>query len=427
MRLDHLQYHLNRRQLLGGAAKLGAVGAVASATGGLLAGVAGASTTTATRAKAPGSACDPGDYDDSFSIEGALNGEWAAATAARYGAEDERGTLNEITPTTTAAALGLLAGASTVTTHNMGHLMVNGFPAFVAYPPRKYQQRLFGYGFTPNGSDYFTTTTRGDAGEDEWRQADRERGPLWYWGGQGAIGPNQVSSFEERFPEGGTYQIATQLDNLNHVGVGDVYYNGFLASEFAAPTGTTKLGMEHVGPFVTRGVLIDVLGWKQDTGGNDVDTVGGNAFLTDNYRITLEDLLETMAWEGVEGIGAGDAVVIRTGWHKLAEDPATYDRYLAAEPGIYVREAKYLADHRPVVVASDTFGLEVLGNTDLPGDAFPVHQWLLTREGVRIGEGVISDGLAEAGSYEFVYSYSPQYALGATAGNVPPMGLAPGH
>ena len=34
MRLDHLQYHLNRRQLLGGAAKLGAAGAAATALGG---------------------------------------------------------------------------------------------------------------------------------------------------------------------------------------------------------------------------------------------------------------------------------------------------------------------------------------------------------------------------------------------------------
>ena len=130
--------------------------------------------------------------------------------------------------------------------------------------------------------------------------------------------------------------------------------------------------------------------------------------------------------EGVSRIEAGDAVVIRTGWHKLAEDPATYDRYLAAEPGIYVREAKYLADHRPVLIASDTFGLEVLGRTDLGPDAFPVHQWLLVREGVRIGEGVISDSLSDNGVYEFVYAYSPQYALGATAGNTPPVGLARG-
>ncbi len=205
-------------------------------------------------------------------------------------------------------------------------------------------------------------------------------------------------------------------------GVGDVFYNGYRGSDFASPTGTTKLGMEHVGPFVTRGLIIDVLGWKQSTGSSDVITVGGNPMLSDTYRITLEDLLDTMAWEGVGPIEPGDAVVIRTGWNKLAEDPATYERYLAAEPGIYVREAKYLADHRPALVASDSWALEVVGHPDLL--PFPVHQWLLTGNGIRIGEGVISDGPAEAGVYELVYSYSPQWALGATAGNVPPMGLA---
>ena len=37
---------------------------------------------------------------------------------------------------------------------------------------------------------------------------------------------------------------------------------------------------------------------------------------------------------------------------------------------------------------------------------------------------MLSDDLSQAGAYEFVYSYSPQWAYGATAGNVPPLGLA---
>lgn len=427
MRLDHLHHHLNRRQLLGGAAKLGVAGAAASALGGgVLSGVAGASSTTKPRSAGSNGASDPGDYDDSFSTDGALNGEWAAATAARYGSDDQRGALNEVTPAKTAAALGLLAGCDEVATYNMGHLMVNGFPAFASYPPRVYEQRLFGYGYVPNTPNVFSTTTRGFAGEDEWRAADRARGPLMYWGGEAGIGPNNLSVNEERFPEGTTYQIATQFDNLNHVGVGDIFYNGYRASEFASPTGTTALGMEHVGPFVTRGLVIDVLGYKQSRGGSDVITVGGNQMLADGYRITLEDILDTMAWEGLGAIEPGDAIVIRTGWHKLAEDPDTYERYLATEPGIYVREAKYFADHRPVLVAADQWALEVLAAEPLGPSAFPVHQWLIPGHGIRVGEGVISDGPAQAGVHEIVYSYSPQYALGATAGNVPPMGLAPG-
>ena len=69
-----------------------------------------------------------------------------------------------------------------------------------------------------------------------------------------------ISGHEERFPEGATYQLATQMDNLNHIGVGNVFYNGYRMNENVAQTGTLKLGMEHVGPFVTRGIVVDVLG-----------------------------------------------------------------------------------------------------------------------------------------------------------------------
>ncbi|MPY94357.1 MAG: cyclase family protein [Acidimicrobiia bacterium] len=427
MRFEHLQYQISRRRLLGTAAKAGAAGAVLSATGaGLLSGVAGAED------RKPGSTSGSGGvdgsgYDDSFSVEGALDGTWAAETAERYGAEDQVGTLNEITAEKTAGALGLLAGAGEVSTYGMGQLLRNGFPAFVNYPPRIYEQRLFVYGLQPDAADeFFTADTDGDAGVDQWRQADRERGPLGYIAAPEPLGTNQVTYFEERFPHGGTYQIATQLDGLNHIGVGDVYYNGFRAGSFARATGTSELGMEHVSPFVTRGVLLDVLGWKQSEGGGaDIQTVNGHDMLGDTYRITVEDLQATMEWEGVDGIEAGDAVVIRTGWWWLAEDPATYEHYLATEPGIYIREAKWLGDHHPAVLASDTYGLEVLG-ADFIDLAFPVHQELLTHKGVHIGEGVLSDPLAERGAYTFVYSYSPQYALGSTAGNAPPVALVAG-
>lgn len=425
MRTEHLNVHLRRRTLLAGMAGAGAL--LGTGGAGLFAGAAGATTgaPAASRRLGGGSAVDPGAFDDSFDHNGALDGTWAAESTARYGADDELGTLNEVTPEKTATALSLLAGASAVGTYRMGHLMRNGVPGYVTFPPRKYNQRLRAQGYTPDRiEEFFTTATRGNEGEDEWRLADRERGPLGYHDPSGAIGPNLVSAHEERFPEGGTYQIATQFDNLNHVGVGNVFYNGFKGSDIATAVGTTSLGMDKVSPFVTRGVLLDVLGWKQATSGSGVQEIGGNPMLEDSYRITLEDILDTMAWEGLDGVEPGDVVVFRTGWWKLAEDPATFDHYLATEPGIYLREASYLAEHRPALVASDSWALEVLGHPDVTW-AFPVHQTLITRWGVRIGEGVISDDLSAAGAYEFVYSYSPQWSLGGTAGNVPPVGLAP--
>lgn len=63
---------------------------------------------------------------------------------------------------------------------------------------------------------------------------------------------NEFSSVEGRFPDGGTYQIGTQLDNLNHIAVGDYFYNGFVGADIAATSGTTKLGAEHIGPVITE-------------------------------------------------------------------------------------------------------------------------------------------------------------------------------
>ena len=90
MRLDHLEHHLNRRQLLAGAAKLGAGAAVAMGTGGLLTTAAGASPTRSDDSGDKGGkggqeAKILGTYDDSWSPDGAKDGSWARESAARYG------------------------------------------------------------------------------------------------------------------------------------------------------------------------------------------------------------------------------------------------------------------------------------------------------------------------------------------------------
>jgi hypothetical protein len=48
---------------------------------------------------------------------------------------------------------------------------------------------------------------------------------------------------------------------------------------------------------------------------------------------------------------------------------------------------------------------------------------LLTHFGIRIGEAIVTDRLAEDRVFEFVYIVTPQFALGTTAGNTPPCAL----
>jgi kynurenine formamidase len=64
---------------------------------------------------------------------------------------------------------------------------------------------------------------------------------------------------------------------------------------------------------------------------------------------------------------------------------------LTSEPGIYLREARWLASHRPAIVGADNWAVEVAGNPVVGTNVFPVHQELLTHFGIRIGEAIVTD------------------------------------
>jgi kynurenine formamidase len=311
---------------------------------------------------------------------------------SRYGAGDQLGALNEITPQKTLEALQLIKNNKNKPpkTYNLGEVMEPGINAF---GNRVYDQMRVGPGV----------------------------GPVF-------AGQNQLAGTEERIST--TYHIATQVDGLPHIGVRSVFYNGFTNAQLIAGglSGVGVLGQEHVNPFITRGILLDVLGVK--VAQNDMSALGvpvdGKPILADSYRITVEDLQDAMAFGNIKAITPGDVVIIRTGWsHLYGTDPALRDRYINREAGIYLREARWLAQFRPAIVASDGPALEVL-----PAPApytglqlFPVHQELLTHHGIRIGEAFNSEELAADRLYEFVFFYTPQRGKGATASNTAPAAL----
>ena len=370
-----------------------------------LAGVAGAMTPhTADGAPEPprsasATAAAEGELsDEMFDVAAVEAGAWVPGP---YGPEDQRGSFNEVTPEKTAAALALLDTRLPVKTYNLGELLFNGFPSFThpaTPPPRVYEQRLAALGYRP---------APGFAGIQQV---------------PAPVGPNRISAHEERVTT--TYQIGTQLDGLAHVGVGEMFYNGFRGPEIAATHGTTKLGNEHMGPIVTRGVVLDVIGLKMAQGatGAYFKAADGAAVLQERYRITVEDIEGAMSRQAIGEIGPGDVVLFRTGWgHLVRSEP---DRYAQFEPGIYLREARYLARFRPAIIGGDTWGLESTDPNINGGNLFPVHQELFMRHGIRIGEGMRTDALVADGVSEFVFIVTPQYALGATAGNTPPVALA---
>lgn len=345
-------------------------------------------------AGAPGDSV-PTPFDDTmFDVAAVLAGAWSPGP---YGPEDQRGTFNEVTPEKTARALALLRPGEPVQTFSLAEVLAEGFPA---WGDRAYQQRLVVAGYRPPEGFGGVLT-------------DPE-----------PQGPTRMSVHEERVSL--TYNMGTKINGLHHVGVGDVFYNGFRGPEIAATWGTTRLGVETTGPIATRGVLVDVVGWALATDRSDDYrlTPSGRPYLRSRYRITVEDIEAVLAWEGVdEPIGPGDAVLFRTGWRELITlDPG---RYLGAvPPGPYLRECRYLAARRPALVASDTWCFETVDPRVVHGATMACHQELSTRFGIRVGEAVPSDALADMGAYEFVFCLSPTSALGAVSSNTPPLALA---
>lgn len=202
-------------------------------------------------------------------------------------------------------------------------------------------------------------------------------------------------------------QIGTQFDALPHIAIGDLLYNCFKMDDVVTGSGFKKLGVQNLGGIVTRGVLLDVAAVK------------GVEMLEAGYEITVTDLKEAMKRQGVT-LGAGDAVLIHTGWGKLwMKDNA---RYLESEPGIGIPAAEWLARANPILVGSDNMGIEVHPqvNKDL---LFPVHQIMITTHGIFLLENLDLDALARDKTSEFAFVVLPLKIKGGTGSTVAPIAI----
>lgn len=218
------------------------------------------------------------------------------------------------------------------------------------------------------------------------------------------LGPNKATYNDDIIE--GWVGVGSQLDGLGHLGIEHVYYNGNKLADFADPTGLKKLGIEKIPPMVTRGVLLDMAAYY------NTDVVKeGTAF-------NVKEIEEVAKKQGVE-IRQGDVVLFHTGWLSLIGKDDK--RYGAAEPGLGVEGAKYLAGKGVVAVGADTWGLEVLpfeGKT-----IFEVHQILLAMNGTYILENMDTAELAKDKGYEFLFVLGQPRFKGAVQSMINPVAI----
>ena len=216
-----------------------------------------------------------------------------------------------------------------------------------------------------------------------------------------APGTNRIVWHDEMF-SGEIGQIGTQFDGLGHIGtrVGedDIFYNGFNRADFSKAYGLEKLGVENVGVFFTRGVLVDVAGYK------------GVGRLEVGYIVTVSDIEGALKQQGVE-IGEGDVVCFRTGHAQLwMVDNEEYNR---GEPGIGLEAAKWLIGKKIAMTAGDSWAVEAVPGDD-PERPFRVHQELINKHGIYNLENLNLEELAKDKVYEFAFVFAPLPLKGGT-------------
>jgi kynurenine formamidase len=281
------------------------------------------------------------------------SGQGGSWYPSRWGAADQRGAANRITPAKVLDAKAMIAKG---TVYQLGRVYEAGMPLF--------------------GSRHYSLKV-----------------PYMF----AMPGKNQAG-YHDDIISGELSQIGTQFDGLGHVGIGELFYNGNRRGDFATPDGLKKLGVENVGAIVTRGVLIDVAKFK------------GVPSLNAPYAITVADLTGALQRQKVD-VRPGDVVLIHTGWGGLwMKDNAKFG---ASSPGIGVQAGEWLASKEVVVVGSDNWGVEAFPNPDASLSA-PVHQLLLARNGIYIHENLATEGLARDNVYEFAYVFAPLRLKGAT-------------
>jgi kynurenine formamidase len=205
-------------------------------------------------------------------------------------------------------------------------------------------------------------------------------------------------------------QGTTHVDGLGHLWYDGQLYNGFPSNRVRS-YGATRLGIENLGHLIGRGVFLDV------------PALLGLEHLDDEHVITVAELERCLDTIGTRPC-TGDVVVIRTGWRRVFDtDPS---RYFASSPGIGIEAARWLVSHDIAAVASDNVAVEV----QLPHDRFEggsvapeCHKLLIRDHGIYMLELLNLEELSSRGAGEFLFIAAPLKIRGGVGSPLNPLAV----
>lgn len=203
----------------------------------------------------------------------------------------------------------------------------------------------------------------------------------------------------------------TNLDGLAHMGIQGHFHGGRSGEDIQTPHGLRELGIEHARPIVARAHLLDM------------PALMGVDRLEIGYEITVTDIEAAMRRQGIAAIEPGDAVLFHTGHRLLLESGTQADRelFLSGQPGPGAAAAHWLAERGVVAVGGDSGSMEVVPAPE--GRLFPVHQILLALNGIHIIENLATERLAHGGWDTFLFVAAPLPLTGSSSSWVNPLAI----
>jgi len=309
-------------------------------------------------------------------VFGFFTGATFAGTAYQYGSDDEVGALNEMTPASVAAAAKLVKNGKI---YDLDPGRFRGMPLWPGHPP------------------YELITFRTPMGE----YAQKDQG--WLMKNNDA----HIGFISEVMI--GCMHTGAHMDSLAHITVGEDnhWYNGFNAANDLGDWGPLKADISTTPPVVTRGVMIDLAGYK------------GVDMLPAGYCISVADLKGALQKQRT-ALKPGDTVLVRTGQLSVWPDKEKMGKGGGA--GLGLAAVKWLAEqNKTILMGVDQAAFEC-DSLD-PTNPHPVHEYMLIQNGIHIMEFTYLEELAKDKVYEFMFVVLPLKNKGGTGSMIRPIAV----
>ena len=204
----------------------------------------------------------------------------------------------------------------------------------------------------------------------------------------------------------------SHMDYLQHVAHKGMLYNG-MPIESLASEGTERLGIQNaaVSGIFTRGVLVDL------------PRFFGVDYLPAGTAVAAADL---EAWEKASGvsISSGDVLLIRTGrWIQVAEQGQW--NFMETATGLHASVAAWLKARDVAVIGSD--GISDVAPSGVEGLAAPLHELVLAGLGMPMLDNLDLEAVAKASAERhrstFLFVGAPLRVPGGTGSPLNPLAV----